>query len=190
MHRKTYNEKRYQGNDKKDSINKILYLSMRSKVSQIVTHTEENIIKQEEKMEFQSNNIGYREIKDFKNINISEKEISLYSKNNSAEMKNISNIKKDSLHSMIDSSLLFNKIDNLVIKIDEYIEVQKQTNETQKKANEEQKKANEEQKKANEEQRKTNELLMMYIKNQEQILKILAGKQNSSLYKFKKFIYF
>ena len=125
MKRKTYNEKRYQGNDKKDSINKILYLSMRSKVSQIVTHTEENIIKQEEKMEFQSNNIGYREIKDFKNINISEKEISLYSKNNSAEMKNISNIKKDSLHSMIDSSLLFNKIDNLVIKIDEYIEVQK-----------------------------------------------------------------
>ena len=180
MKRKTYNEKRYQGNDKKDSINKILDSSINSKVSHILTHTEKNIIKQEEKMEFQANNIGYREIKDFKNININEKEISSDSKNNSAEIKNLSNIKKDSLHSMIDSSLLFNKIDNLVIKIDEYIEVQKKTNETQKKTNEEQKMANEEQRKANEEQRKTNELLMMYIKNQEQILKILAGKQNSS----------
>ena len=160
MKSKMCNEKRNQGYDQKDEIIKINESSIQSKVSRILTHTEENIMKTLGKdgfgNDFEAINIGYLEIKDIKNIN-----------ENSAEMKNISNVKNESLNSLIDSSLLFNKIDNLIIKIDEFIEMQKETNEMQKKTNEEQNETNKVQKETNKVQKETNDLLKNYIKNQE-----------------------
>ena len=62
--------------------------------------------------DYKAYNLGYLEIKDIKNNNVNEKEINFFLKKNYTEMqKNITNIKADIIHSVIDSSLLFNKID-------------------------------------------------------------------------------